>query len=148
MIQGLCWQPLLLSFGRCEPSRFLEEINPEFIEESGIRKHKSNFIFDEHLPERWDKQHSTAKSTSSKTIIKKNTALVNLKKINSTEVKNFEGEDTTGIQTGMEVEHARFGVGKVLQVEGNAGDLKATVFFQGFGNKQLLLKFARLRIVG
>lgn len=132
----------------CEPSRFLEEINPEFIEESGIRKHKSNFIFDEHLPERWDKQHSTAKSTSSKTIIKKNTALVNLKKINSTEVKNFEGEDTTGIQTGMEVEHARFGVGKVLQVEGNAGDLKATVFFQGFGNKQLLLKFARLRIVG
>ncbi len=48
----------------------------------------------------------------------------------------------------MEVEHARFGVGKVLLVEGNAGDIKATVFFQGFGNKQLLLKFAKLKIIG
>ena len=47
----------------------------------------------------------------------------------------------------MEVEHARFGLGNVILVEGNAGDLKATVFFQGFGNKQLLLKFAKLKII-
>ena len=134
----------------CEPSRFLEEINPEFIEETGIRQHKSNFIFDEHLPERWNNRSSTTSSSSApaKAVIKKNIAPSHLKKLTSSDVKNFDGEDTSGIQSGMEVEHARFGMGKVLLVEGNAGDIKATVFFQGFGNKQLLLKFAKLKIIG
>ena len=124
-------------------SNVLEEINPEFIEETGIRQHKSNFIFDEHLPERWNNKSSSSTTAPSKAAIKKNIAPSHFKKITSSDVKNFEGEDTSGIQTGMEVEHARFGVGKVLLVEGNAGDIKATVFFQGFGNKQLLLKFAK-----
>ena len=132
----------------CEPSRFLEEINPEFIEETGIRQHKSNFIFDEHLPERWNNKSSSSTSAPAKAAIKKNIAPSHFKKIISSDIKNFEGEDTSGIQSGMEVEHARFGVGKVLLVEGNAGDIKATVFFQGFGNKQLLLKFAKLKIIG
>ena len=66
----------------------------------------------------------------------------------SSEVKNFIGDDTSSIQSGMEVEHERFGKGKVLLIEGKAPDLKATVFFPGVGNKQLLLKFAKLRILG
>jgi DNA helicase-2/ATP-dependent DNA helicase PcrA len=68
--------------------------------------------------------------------------------VSSAEVRQFDGDDTSGIQAGMEVEHAKFGSGKVLLVEGKEGDLKATVFFQGFGNKQLLLKFAKLKIIG
>ncbi|MEO8087640.1 MAG: ATP-dependent DNA helicase, partial [Bacteroidota bacterium] len=71
----------------------------------------------------------------------------NLKKVNSSDVKNFTGDDTSDIQVGMEVEHQRFGVGKVLLVEGNAADKKALIFFQGIGQKQLLLKFARLKIL-
>ena len=47
----------------------------------------------------------------------------------------------------MEVEHQRFGVGKVLLVEGNGADRKALIFFQGVGQKQLLLKFAKLKIL-
>jgi DNA helicase-2/ATP-dependent DNA helicase PcrA len=129
----------------CEPSRFLEEVDPVYIEETGIRNHKSNFFFEEQTQERWD---DIKTKNVVKTISKKVTAPVNFKKINSTDVKNFEGEDTSGIQTGMQVEHSRFGVGKVMLVEGNAGDLKATVFFEGFGNKQLLLKYAKLKIVG
>ena len=43
----------------------------------------------------------------------------------------------------MEVEHDRFGKGKVLQIEGD----KATVFFPNVGQKQLLLKFAKLTIL-
>ena len=50
-------------------------------------------------------------------------------------------------QNGMEVEHEKFGFGKIINLEGNLPDVKATVFFQGLGNKQLLLKFAKLRIV-
>jgi DNA helicase-2/ATP-dependent DNA helicase PcrA len=130
----------------CEPSRFIEEIDVNFIEETSVKNHRSNsFFFDESpTPERWERN----KSTDLNTVYQKISTPVNLKRVTSPEVKNFEGDDTSGIQAGMEVEHARFGMGKVLLVEGNPGDLKATVFFQGFGNKQLLLKFAKLKIVG
>ncbi|MCX6279250.1 MAG: ATP-dependent DNA helicase, partial [Bacteroidetes bacterium] len=50
------------------------------------------------------------------------------------------------IQTGMEVIHERFGKGKVVNLEGVGPNRKATVFFPAIGQKQLLLRFARLRI--
>jgi DNA helicase-2/ATP-dependent DNA helicase PcrA len=46
----------------------------------------------------------------------------------------------------MMVEHQRFGVGKVIKIEGVSPNKKATVFFQHAGQKQLLLKFAKLKI--
>jgi DNA helicase-2/ATP-dependent DNA helicase PcrA len=51
------------------------------------------------------------------------------------------------IQPGAMVEHERFGKGKVISVEGNGPNMKATVFFNGIGQKQLLLKFAKLRLI-
>ena len=48
----------------------------------------------------------------------------------------------------MEVEHPRFGRGKVIGKEGMPPNVKATVFFKNHGQKQLLLKFAKLNIVG
>ncbi len=60
---------------------------------------------------------------------------------------SFEADDPSKIKEGCEVEHQRFGRGKVLGIEGDAGNLKATVLFQSAGRKQLLLKFARLRVV-
>lgn len=50
------------------------------------------------------------------------------------------------IQAGMEIEHPRFGQGKVLSVEGDGANKKATIFFKEIGQKQLLLKFAHLKI--
>ena len=52
------------------------------------------------------------------------------------------------IMPGMKVQHDKFGIGKVIAVEGNADSRKATVFFEGgVGNKQLMLKFAKLTII-
>jgi DNA helicase-2/ATP-dependent DNA helicase PcrA len=48
----------------------------------------------------------------------------------------------------MVVEHQRFGEGKVLKIEGILPNAKATVFFRNAGQKQLLLKFAKLKIKG
>jgi DNA helicase-2/ATP-dependent DNA helicase PcrA len=59
----------------------------------------------------------------------------------------FEGDEPGKILPGMKVEHQRFGLGKVLQVEGTVPDIKATIFFHNAGQKQLLLKFAKLKIV-
>lgn len=61
---------------------------------------------------------------------------------------NFTPSNPEMIQAGMIVEHQRFGKGKVLQMEGSKPNIKATVFFQNVGQKQLLLKFAKLKIVG
>ena len=47
----------------------------------------------------------------------------------------------------MTVEHNKFGRGKVTSVEGEGDSRKAIVFFEGVGQKQLLLKFAKLTIV-
>lgn len=60
---------------------------------------------------------------------------------------NFKADDPAKIKVGMEVEHPRFGRGKVLNLEGPESNRKATVFFRDHGQKQLLLKFARLKIV-
>ena len=59
----------------------------------------------------------------------------------------FRGDDPGKILPGMKVEHQRFGIGKVLQIEGVSPDIKATIFFHNAGQKQLLLRFARLKIV-
>ncbi len=67
---------------------------------------------------------------------------------NRTEIDpNFETSDSSNIQVGMHIEHQRFGKGKVLHLEGVAPNIKATVFFQNVGQKQLLLKFAKFKIL-
>jgi DNA helicase-2/ATP-dependent DNA helicase PcrA len=75
----------------------------------------------------------------------------NLKRISTTgtplEATNTLGGAAAAISEGMTVEHERFGKGKVLKVEGNAPDLKATVFFPSAGQKQLLLRFAKLTVL-
>src|SRR3546814_17759898 len=59
----------------------------------------------------------------------------------------FKADDPSLIQAGMEVEHEKFGFGKIETLEGRLPDAKATVFFKNAGQKQLLLRFANLRIV-
>ena len=58
----------------------------------------------------------------------------------------FKSDDPEKIQAGMFVEHERFGRGKVLNIDGKMPDLKAKVFFANAGEKNLLLKFAKLKI--
>lgn len=57
------------------------------------------------------------------------------------------GSDSV-VGVGDTVLHAKFGKGKVLALEGSAPNEKATVFFPSVGQKQLLLKFAKLEVVG
>ena len=53
-----------------------------------------------------------------------------------------------GLREGNVIEHQRFGIGRVVKVEGSGENTKATVDFKNAGTKQLLLKFARYTIVG
>ena len=53
----------------------------------------------------------------------------------------------SGLNEGAVIEHQRFGVGRVLKIEGSGENQKATVEFKNTGTKQLLLKFARYKVI-
>lgn len=52
------------------------------------------------------------------------------------------------VQPGQLIEHERFGLGEVMKVEGQGDNAKATIHFKNAGDKQLLLRFARFKIIG
>ena len=139
----------------CTPSRFLEEIDEQFLDTSGVaaqssptRRAQSN---DDIQPERYHKNSirrqppGAFKTPESQNFFNKK--LVSLKETSRAQ-NTFQGDDPGSIQTGMVVEHQRFGEGKVINIEGVAPNIKATVFFKSGTQKQLLLKFAKLKIKG
>jgi len=127
----------------CEPSRFIEEIDPQYLEIDFKvpAKNNDNFSFDQERSA-WQQKESFSKPKP--TLLPKTKSI--LPKAHTPSL-DFSPSDTSNLQVGMEVEHERFGFGKVLQIEGNKPDIKATIFFKELGQKQLLLKFAKLRIV-
>jgi DNA helicase-2/ATP-dependent DNA helicase PcrA len=52
------------------------------------------------------------------------------------------------LREGATIEHQRFGIGTVVKIEGTGENTKATVEFRNTGTKQLLLKFAKFKIIG
>ena len=52
----------------------------------------------------------------------------------------------TELRTGQRVEHNRFGFGKILEITGRVPDLKAKIVFDDYGEKILLLKYAKIRL--
>jgi DNA helicase-2/ATP-dependent DNA helicase PcrA len=51
------------------------------------------------------------------------------------------------LHEGTSIEHKRFGIGTVIKIEGTGENTKATVEFKNTGTKQLLLKFAKFKII-
>ncbi len=138
----------------CEPSRFISEIPEKLIDfprRSSAKKESfnsadnfSNMLNGMSLPPRKAGGYQPVKPApqpASKVPPSKPFA----PPVNPA-VSAIPPADIEDIKTGMEVEHERFGKGKVLELEGIGPNKKATVFFPSIGQKQLLLKFAKLRI--
>jgi DNA helicase-2/ATP-dependent DNA helicase PcrA len=134
----------------CEPSRFLDEIDAKYLElDYSAKPTTSNNPFFDDERKAWtgggNKQpdaFSKPKPATSAPV--KTTSILAKAHVVSA---GFKPSDTSNLQVGMEVEHERFGFGKVLSLEGNKPDVKATIFFKEIGQKQLLLKFAKLYII-
>lgn len=133
----------------CEPSRFLDEIDPQYLElDFKAKPQPSNNPFFNEERTAWSR-NTPGKPSGGDSFSKpkppvKTTSLLAKAHVPSA---NFAPSDTSNLQVGMQVEHERFGYGKVINLEGNKPDIKATIFFKEIGQKQLLLKFAKLRIV-
>ncbi|MBB2150735.1 ATP-dependent helicase [Pedobacter gandavensis] len=139
----------------CEPSRFIEEINPRYLEIEVPKAAKPVTGDDSFSSERrsWTQQRdsfskpkpaSSTTTTGTSTASRPKTSVLPKAHVPT---PGFAPDAANLFQNGMEVEHEKFGFGKIVSLEGSLPDIKATVFFQGLGNKQLLLKFAKLRIV-
>jgi len=132
------------NFNLCEPSRFIDELDAEYVNylsAPGRKRLKSTT------------QESFAESRNRFRKLTENMEdpASSARSANSADSEPAEGgfailePDTLSVN--MEVKHQRFGKGKVLALEGSGKSAKATVMFAGAGKKQLLLKFARLKIL-
>lgn len=127
-----------------EPSRFIEEISAEYLDISnptrggGVSMNQFNL-------ERKIGRAKTPLFSSRKTPVDQHSEEP---KSQPQELKTFEikPSDLSEIKVGNNVLHERFGKGKVVGIEGKP-PVKATVFFPQVGNKQLLLKFAKMEIL-
>ena len=132
-------------FGRlkaCEPSRFLNELDPNFVKmakPAGARKEVASF-------RPVQKTGFTAKpAPSAAQLIQKPTTNTNYQHVVST---NFQATDALALVAGQKVEHAKFGFGLIKRIDVNGAERKAVIDFEkGVGEKTLLLSFAKLMVV-
>ena len=119
----------------CEPSRFLDDLDPRYV------KVNTKFGgFDSTAP-----NPGFAKSFISG--MKKTMSSQPVQKATSYRPSpDFTPSDTTGLKEGMKVEHPKFGFGTVVKLDESGADRKARIHFSDFGEKTLLLSFAKLKI--
>ena len=152
----------------CNPSRFLKDINPDFLKmpaDSGFTPVR-NEGYTKRNYERGYERNETYRSSRPSMFdggempqepvrFVKPVPPRNLKRIvpvsqNPAVSRSAETgkADTHGVEVGRLIEHERFGRGEVVRLEGSGDNCKATVRFENAGDKQLLLKFARFKIIG
>jgi DNA helicase II / ATP-dependent DNA helicase PcrA len=121
----------------CERSRFIDEIDEQFLElaENKLER-KATF----------SELHANSNSQNPNAGIIKKKTLIRATAINSAPAP-IDNSHLKTLQIGQRVRHERFGDGQVTQLEGSFPNTKATVIFDQAGQKQLLLKFAKLDII-
>lgn len=120
----------------CEPSRFIEEIDGNYLEYTSKSKSIGRNLLIKGFEE--TRRGGLNKSLGSN--------LKSLKEVSRSHIPQ-SNSDNSGIKVGFNVEHQRFGKGKVTHVEGTGADQKATIFFPHHGSKTVLLRFANLEII-
>ena len=142
------WGQLTLS----EPSRFIDEIDERYVERPA--RAKWNRLSEDVKPKSPKPSYPPKQVQQSANPAPKPTPppAGNFKKVGSYQKDAPAGpaaaagnDDYEKIVPGIIVEHATFGKGKVLSVEGAGPNKKASVMFESVGQKQLLLRFAKLR---
>ncbi|WP_299781468.1 ATP-dependent helicase [uncultured Formosa sp.] len=146
-----------------DPSRFIQEIDEQYldiltpIEERRINPMLDANIFGDDVPNR----NIRFKPAKQLPVQKKGvTKLKGPEKVQISTPKNLKPVSKTSgaaesgnlfdnkLAAGNIVKHLRFGKGEVLKIEGVGADTKAEIKFENGGNKKLLLRFAKLEVIG
>lgn len=153
-------------YGKMEfgsPSRFLKDIDVRFLrlpQDAGMfrRVEEGAAVFRREnargfAPDREDAPYGGKERVSvrPKQQIIAPTVPHNLKRVapsaNTASTSPSAGASANRVQQGQLIEHERFGLGEVLKVEGEGDNAKATIRFKNAGDKQLLLRFARFKVL-
>ncbi len=113
----------------CEPSRFLDEIDSVYLDFTQVGKPAN-------------KEYSPRSKPFEPKVVVRKPMMKPVPKANP----DFVPEKIVLLNPGDKVEHERFGLGEVISTEGQGDNLKALILFKGFGKKNILLKFAKLRL--
>ena len=134
----------------CSPSRFLKDIDPKYIYTSadavttdGLLATRRSSVFQQ--PKAMEGEAYVSPVAQA---VGRQARLTQMETASlSSAPSSSSAPALSGLHVGAKVRHDRFGEGEVTAIEGEGGNAKATVSFAHFGQKQLLLKFARLTIV-
>jgi DNA helicase-2/ATP-dependent DNA helicase PcrA len=135
----LSYARIRFRFGNTEfanPSRFLHDIDARFLQLLRNTEYYTDEISARIRSDEYIKKEQTFPNSSKK--ITKTPPLMSSLLANTTNMT---------VKIGQTVEHERFGIGEVLMIEGKDENAKVTVLFKNVGNKQLLLRFAKLKVV-
>ena len=142
----------------CTPSRFLKDIDSTYLE-TPVQEMRSAwkpaaYGDESSRPQFMRRQQSPVPQYQEKKKLdrpqspeRKPWQNGNFQIVTESMLKNASGTTAEGIHEGSVIEHERFGIGSVLSVEGDGDNAKARIRFLNFGEKTLLLKFARYRIL-
>jgi DNA helicase-2/ATP-dependent DNA helicase PcrA len=140
----------------CSPSRFIKEIEPKYLElppdfypliAGKGSEEREPFVPDAYRKVMERRAQPGRIQSGGRRLVNVHSVPSNGKGTAQSQVPaDFTPSAPDQITLGKKVEHPRFGIGKVLVLEGSGPNVKATVEFP-IGRKQLLLKFAKLRVV-
>ena len=152
-------------YGKMEfgsPSRFLKDIDVNFLslpqdaglssridDESASFRHENKSNFSRNL---YNKEKETVQRPRQQIIAPG--VPPNMKRVSppaggsAAASSPAAGAGVNSVSAGQLIEHERFGLGEVLKVEGTGDNAKATIRFKNAGDKQLLLRFARFKVIG
>ena len=124
-----------------EPSRFIEEIPAAHVDRTftGVSNRPTAGGFTANVNPSFDKLPSLKKLADK---------LAAPAPPKHTPAADFAGDDVAAMEAGMQVEHAKFGFGKIQTIEGGLNNRIASIDFgTGHGVKKIMLNYAKLRIV-
>lgn len=139
-----------------EPSRFIEEIEEEFVDiVTPLKEQRFSPMLDESIfgdiePNRIRfAKPKTAKMPKKNIKAKAENFKISTPKKMKPLIKSDDNSDLVDskLVVGSKVNHQRFGRGEVISIEGVGGDAKAEIKFQKGDTKKLLLRFAKLQIM-
>ena len=146
----------------CNPSRFLRDIDTDYLNVNagvlgsggfGVLNRPETYtkeLFDYSSNTRTTHAERSVQRESTPLSQPKNESFGQPKFVNAriATPKASAGSNAGEVGVGAIIKHERFGIGKVTAVTGDVDSRKATVEFENSGVKQLLLKFARIEIIG
>jgi len=140
----------------CTPSRFLKDIDSKYLSAPG--GNLGTVPFGSGTNSHFSRPQLEPKGTvpgarfERKTVfeakpVRKPWEQGKFQKVTENMLKDAAPAQASALKVGNVIEHERFGIGSVLEVEGSGDNTKARIKFLNVGEKTLLLKFARYKLL-